>query len=93
MAAIKAARTVPRQPASAQNGLPEPVRYVYGQQARRNTYAARIARRNAQAWWQPPTALPKPELPRRQSAAGTAAEVDLVLSPSGWAEILTVARG
>ena len=54
MAAIKAAKTGPRERASAQNGLPEPVPYVYREQKRRNTYAARIARRNAQGWWQPP---------------------------------------
>ena len=67
MTAIKAARTAPRQ-----NGLPERVPYVYGQQARRNAYAARVARRNTQGWWQPPAALPKPESARPQ-APGTAA--------------------
>ena len=44
MTAIKAAKTAPRQRTSPQNGLPEPVPYVYGQQTRRNTYAARLAR-------------------------------------------------
>ncbi len=44
---IKVTKTVPRERASSQNGMPEPVRYVYRAQERRNTYAARIARRNA----------------------------------------------
>jgi hypothetical protein len=47
MTAIKTASAAPRQRTSPQNGLPERVPYVYGQQTRRNTYAARIARRNA----------------------------------------------
>ena len=47
-----------RDRTSPQNGMPEPVRYVYRQQERRNDWAARIARRNAQGWWQPPAALP-----------------------------------
>ena|SRR5260370_42492454 len=51
---IKAAKTAPRERSSPQNGLPEPVPYVYRQQKRRNTYAARIAQRNAQVWRQPP---------------------------------------
>ena len=54
MTAIRAAKTVPRERISPQNGLPELVPYVYRQQNRRNTYAARIARRNAQKWGQPP---------------------------------------
>lgn len=54
MTAIRAAKTAPRERISPQNGLPEPVPYVYRQQSRRNTYAARIARRNAQEWGQPP---------------------------------------
>jgi len=53
MTAIRAAKAAPRERISLQNGLPEPVPYVYRQQ-RRNTYAARIARRNAQEWGQPP---------------------------------------
>ena len=53
MAAIKGAKTAPRELTSPQNGLPEPVPYVYRQQKRRNTYAARIARQNAQGLWQP----------------------------------------
>lgn len=53
MTAIRAAKTAPRERISPQNGLPEPVRYVYRQQNRRNTYAARIARRNAEEWGQP----------------------------------------
>lgn len=53
MNAIKSAKTASRERASLQNGLPEPVPYVYRQQQRRNTYAARIARRNAQGWGQP----------------------------------------
>ncbi len=52
MTAIKAAKTAPRE--RTQNGMPEPVPYVYREQKRRNTYAARIARRNAEGWWQPP---------------------------------------
>ncbi len=54
MTAIRAAKTAPRERISLQNGLPEPVPYVYRQQERRNTYAARIARRNAEEWGQPP---------------------------------------
>jgi hypothetical protein len=72
MTAIRAVHVAPRQYASAQNGLPEPVPYVYGQQTRRNTYAARIAQRNVQEWWQPPVALYKPKLPRPQAPTGTA---------------------
>jgi hypothetical protein len=66
MTAIKAAHAAPRQRTSPRNGLPEPVPYVYGQQTRRNTYAARIARRNIQGWWQPPAALPGPKITRPQ---------------------------
>jgi hypothetical protein len=72
MTAIRAVHVTPRQCASAQNGLPEHVPYVYGQQTRRNTYAARIAQRNVQEWWQPPVALYKPKLPRPQAPTGTA---------------------
>lgn len=57
MTAIKAPRTSPRQRTSPQNGLPEHVPYVYGQQTRRNTYAARIAQRNVDGWWLLPDAL------------------------------------
>ena|SRR6185437_13831121 len=52
MVAIKAVRAAPRERTSARNGQPETVPYVYRQQ-RGNTYAARIARRNAQAAGQP----------------------------------------
>jgi hypothetical protein len=38
MTAIKAAHAAPRERTSPQNGLPEPVPYVYGQQTRSNTY-------------------------------------------------------
>jgi hypothetical protein len=69
MPAIKATSTAPRQRTSPHNGLPEPVPYVYGQQTRRNTYAARIARRNVQGWWLPPAALPKPKLIRSSAAS------------------------
>jgi hypothetical protein len=93
MTAIKAARAAPRHSASAQNGLPVLVPYVYGQQTRRNTYAARIARRNVQGSCQPPAALPGPKVARPQVPAETAAEVNLARSPSSWAEILTVAHG
>ena len=72
MPAIKATSTAPRQRTSPQNGLPEPVPYVYGQQTRRNTYAARIARRNVQEWCQPAVALYKPKLTPTQAPAGTA---------------------
>jgi len=78
MTAIRAVHVAPRQRASSQNGLPEHVPYVYGQQTRRKTYAARIAQRNAQGWWRPPAALPEPELTRPQAPAGTAAQVNLV---------------
>jgi hypothetical protein len=92
MTAIRAVGIAPRQRASAQNGLPEHVPYVYGQQTRRNIYAARIARRNVQGWWQPPTALPGPKVTRPQAPAGSAAQTNLVRSPGGWAEILTIAH-
>jgi hypothetical protein len=58
MTAIKATRPTARQRTSPQNGLPPRVPYVYGQQTRRNSYAARIARRNTEGWWQPPADLP-----------------------------------
>jgi hypothetical protein len=70
MIAIKAVSTAPRQRTSPQNGLPDPVPYVYGQHTRRNTYAARIARRNIQEWWQPPVTVPKPKLTRPQAPPG-----------------------
>jgi hypothetical protein len=56
----KVTRTTPREQASPQNGMPEPVPYVYRQQSRRNDWAARIARRNAGGWSQPP-AVSAPE--------------------------------
>jgi hypothetical protein len=93
MTAIKAAHAAPRQRTSSRNGLPEPVPYVYGQQTRRNTYAARIARRNIQGWWQPPAALPGPKVIGPQAPTGPAARLNLVCSPNVWAEILTVAHG
>jgi hypothetical protein len=61
MPPIKATSAAPRQRTSSQNGLPELVPYVYGQQTRRNTYAARIAQRNVQGWWKPPVAAYKPK--------------------------------
>jgi hypothetical protein len=64
MTAIKATRPTARQRTSPQNGLPDRVPYVYGQQTRRNTYAARIARRNTQGWWQPPADLPEQKVTR-----------------------------
>jgi len=91
MTAIKAAHAAPHQRTS-RNGLPEPVPYVYGQQTRGNTYAARIARRNIQGWWQPPAALPEPKVTRPQAPTGPAAHVNPVRSPQVWAEILTVAH-
>jgi hypothetical protein len=51
---IKAAKTAPRERTTRQNGLPEPVPYVYRQQQRRNTYAARIAERNTEGRLPPP---------------------------------------
>lgn len=56
MTAIRAPRAAPRQRTS-QNGLPERVPYVYGEQTRRNTYAGRIAQRNVDGWWLLPAAL------------------------------------
>jgi hypothetical protein len=50
----KVKRVTPREQTSPQNGIPVSVPYVYRQQSRRNDWAARIARRNAQGWWQPP---------------------------------------
>jgi hypothetical protein len=52
----KVVKAKPRERTSQQNGMPEPVPYVYRQQGRRNDWAARIARRNAQGWRQPPPA-------------------------------------
>ena len=74
MTAIRAVHVAPRQRASSQNGLPEPVPYVYGQQTRRNTYAARIARRNVQGWWQPPVAVYKQKLTQAQVTGESRAE-------------------
>lgn len=54
MTAIRTVKTAPRERSSPQNGLPELVPYVYRQQKRADTYAARIARRNAGGWWLPP---------------------------------------
>jgi len=53
MTAIRTLKTSQRGGASSQNGQPELVPYVYRQQKNRNTYAARIARRNAQGAWLP----------------------------------------
>jgi len=50
----KITKATPRERSSPQNGMPEPVRYVYRQQKRRNDWAARIARRNAEGWLPPP---------------------------------------
>jgi hypothetical protein len=58
MPAIKGTHAASHQRTSSQNGLPESVPYVYGQQTRRNTYATRIAQRNAQGWWQLPGSSP-----------------------------------
>ena len=69
MSAIKATSLAPRQRTSPQNGLPELVPYVYGQQTRRNTYAARIAQRNVHGWWQPPVAVYK-QKPIQTQATG-----------------------
>jgi hypothetical protein len=69
MPAIKATSIGPRQRTSPQNGLPELVPYVYGQQTRRNSYAARIARRNVQGWWKLPVEVYK-QKPTRTQAAG-----------------------
>jgi hypothetical protein len=46
MTAIKARRVSPRPGTSSQNGQPELVPYVYGQQTRRNAHAERIAQQN-----------------------------------------------
>lgn len=75
MPAIKGTNAASHQRTSSQNGLPEPVPYVYGQQTRRNTYAARIAQRNVQGWWQLPAALPEPELTGPLATAATAAQI------------------
>jgi hypothetical protein len=75
MPAIKGTHAASRQRASSQNGLPEPVPYVYGQQTRRNAYAARIARRNVQGWWLLPAAFPAPELTGPLATAATATQI------------------
>jgi hypothetical protein len=61
MATIKAAKAPARERTSPRNGMPELVPYVYREEGRRNTYAARIARRNAQRSFQ------LPELARRSA--------------------------
>jgi hypothetical protein len=53
MTSIKAMKTSPRERSTRQNGLPEPVPYVYREEKRRNTYAARIARRNTEGRLRP----------------------------------------
>lgn len=59
---------------STQNGMPEQVPYVYGQQTRRNTYAGRMAQRSVDGWWLLPAAL-RAELSRPSlRAARTARE-------------------
>jgi hypothetical protein len=75
MTAIKGTNAASHQRTSSQNGLPEPVPYVYGQQTRRNTYATRIARRNVQGWWQVPATVPEPNLTGPLATAATAAQV------------------
>ena len=55
----KVTKTTPHERSSPQNGMPEPVPYVYRQQNRRNDWAGRIARPNAEVWW--PTAVSAPE--------------------------------
>jgi hypothetical protein len=59
MAPIKGAKAGPRERSSPRNGQPETVPYVYRQQ-RGNTYAARIAQRNAQAAGQAPAVVANP---------------------------------
>jgi hypothetical protein len=62
MTANKSASAAARDDGPQQNGQPEPVRYVYRDQRRRNTYAARLARRNT-GEWPPPAAgaAPSPQ--------------------------------
>src|SRR6185437_11807641 len=75
MTAIKGTHAASRQRTSSQNGMPESVPYVYGQQTRRNTYATRIAQRNVQGWGQLPAALPEPKLTGPLATAATAAQI------------------
>jgi len=84
MSPIRAARAAPRERSSPRNGQPETVPYVYRQQ-RGNTYAARIARRNAQAAGQlpAPVAAPGEDIPSRGSQPVPFADPG-VLGGSSW---------
>jgi hypothetical protein len=81
MTAIKAAKAASRERISSQNGQPELVPYVYRQQQRRNTYAARIARRNAQEWGRP-----------ADLATSADDAFPMAVLPWGRAEILAASR-
>jgi hypothetical protein len=70
MAAIRMRRATPGKSGSSQNGLPEQVPYVWGEQTRRNTYAGRIAQRNVDGWWLLPAAV-RAELTRPAFATRT----------------------
>jgi hypothetical protein len=82
MTAIKASRAA-REGASPRNGQPETVPYVYRQQ-RGNTYAARIARRNAEAALQSRALVAEPGeyVPRRGSRPAPFATPDILGGPS-----------
>ena len=85
MTAIKARRAAPGDGTSSRNGQPETVPYVYRQQ-RGNSYAARIARRNAEATRRLPALMADPgEIVRRRgSRSASFADPDALGGPS-WA--------
>lgn len=90
MAAIRTLSTAPRDGTSRRNGQPETVPYVYRQQGS-NTYAARIARRNAEVVGQLPAlrADPGEIVPRRGPRSASFADPDALGGPSwpGFGEL------
>jgi hypothetical protein len=84
MTAIKARRAAPGDGASPRNGQPETVPYVYRQQGG-NSYAARIARRNAEATGRLPAlrANPGEIVSRRGSRSAPFADYD-ALGGRSW---------
>jgi hypothetical protein len=96
MTAIRARRAAPRDGTAPRNGQPETVPYVYRQQGG-NTYAARIARRNAEAASQLPARIADPgEIVRRRgSRLASFADHDALGGPSwpGFGELGGLAGG
>jgi hypothetical protein len=97
MTAIRARRAAPGDGTSPRNGQPETVFYVYRQQGG-NTYAARIARRNAEAAASRLPALradPGEIVRRRGSRSASFADHDALGGPSwpGFGELGGLAEG